>query len=104
MSRSKSPFERWDLDPHLSLADITERLRELAEDADPELAEEIRAAWRELTLHPDGRFEAALDARPETRVPVGPPPRFVKIDIVEAPLELSDLLPKPRLRNRDGLT
>jgi hypothetical protein len=102
MKKRTSAFERWDIDPRKGPAEITERLRELAEDADPARANEIRAAWQELTLHPSKRFEAALDTRPESRVELGALPSFPRATMVrEAPLELSDLLPPPRLRFRD---
>ncbi len=104
MTKKTSVFERWNIDPRLGSAEITERLRELAEDADPALADELRAAWQELTLHPSKRFEAALETRPETRVELGAPPSFPPIGRVdEAPLTLSDLLSPPRLsRHRDA--
>lgn len=98
-----SPFERFDIDPRGGPAAITERLRELAEDAEgAEAQAEIRAAWEELTRHPRRRFEAALDAHPETRAPIGePPPRARSAGRVEpeAPLDLPDLIARPRLES-----
>jgi len=69
-----NPFERFDIDPRDGLAAITERLRELAEDADEDERERLRAEWDRLTLHPRTRLEAALDAFPETRAPLAPRP------------------------------
>lgn len=70
-----NPFERYDLDPHAGIGAITERLRELSEDAKTEEEREaLRAAWEELTLHPARRLRAALFAHPETRAPLGAPP------------------------------
>ncbi len=70
-----NPFERYDLDPRDGITAITQRLKELAEDAkDDAEREHIRAAWEELTLHPARRPRAALFAHPETRSPLGAPP------------------------------
>ena len=75
-----NPFERYDLDPRDGIAVITQRLKELAEDArDDAERERIREAWEELTLHPARRFRAALFAHPETREgggALGTPPSF----------------------------
>jgi len=71
----QNPFERYDLDPREGVSAITQKLKELAEDAtDDAERERIRAAWEELTLHPQRRLRAALDAHPETRPPLGSPP------------------------------
>lgn len=72
---SKNLFERYGIDPMQGPAAITERLRELAEDAGEDERAEIRAAWEELTLHPLSRLNAAFGAHPETRPPLGAPPR-----------------------------
>lgn len=70
-----NPFERYALDPREGIAAITQRLKELAEDAkDDAERERIRAAWEELTLHPTRRLRAALFAHPETRPALGNPP------------------------------
>jgi len=72
-----NPFERYDLDPREGIAAITQRLKELAEDArSDEEREAIRTAWEELTLHPARRQRAALNAHPETRSAIGLPPSF----------------------------
>ena len=65
-----NPFERFDIDPMQGPTAITERLRELTEEADEAQREELRAVWEELTLHPRRRLQIALQAFPETRVPV----------------------------------
>lgn len=97
-ARGTSPFDRFDIDPRGGPAAITERLRELAEDADPDQRRAIRAAWEALTMHPLRRLEAALDAHPETREPLGEPPRRVAApDEPEPPLDLPDLVPRPRV-------
>lgn len=72
---SKNLFERYGIDPMQGAAAITERLRELAEDTGEDERAEIRAAWEELTLHPLRRLNAAFGAHPETRPPIGAPPR-----------------------------
>lgn len=82
-----NPFERYDLDPRDGVAAITQRLKELAEDAKTDAERErIRAAWEELTLHPARRLRAALLAHPETRPPLGSPPaaRRVRVASPEA--------------------
>jgi hypothetical protein len=72
-----NPFERYDLDPRDGIAAITERLKQLAEEAkDDAERDRIRAAWEELTLHPARRLRTALFAHPETRAPLGVPPPF----------------------------
>ena len=81
MSR-KNPFERYDIDPMQGPTAITARLRELAEDAGEDERAEIRAAWEELTLHPLRRLSAAFGAHPETRPPLGLPPRSTPLDPV----------------------
>jgi len=61
---SRNPFERFGIDPKEGPRAITERLRELVQDANEEDRAEIRAAWEELTLHPLRRLRAALGAHP----------------------------------------
>lgn len=100
----ESPFDRWGIDPLGGPAAITERLRELAEDAtsDAERAE-IRAAWEQLTLHPLRRFEAALDAFPETRPPLGGPPQaLARHEPSARALDLDDVLTMPRVEDALG--
>lgn len=93
---SDNPFERYDLDPREGIAAITQRLKELAEDAkDDAERDRIRAAWEELTLHPARRLRAALDAHPETRPPLGAPPPLPRLRVAGAPLELRDLAARP---------
>lgn len=97
MSRPENPFERYDLDPSLGPKAITERLRELAEDASPAERDVIRAAWEELTLHPLRRLAAAFDAHPATRpaMPLAPdPPARPEAD-VDPPRSLWELAVLP---------
>ena len=91
-----NPFERYDLDPRDGIAAITQRLKELAEDAtDDAERERIRAAWEELTLHPARRLRAALFAHPETRAPLGSPPMLPRVRVSPTELELRDLAARP---------
>lgn len=93
---SDNPFERYDLDPREGIVAITQRLKELAEDAqDDAERERIRAAWEELTLHPARRLRAALEAHPETRAPLGSPPPLPRVRISPTELELRDLAARP---------
>ena len=93
-----NPFERYDLDPRDGIAAITQRLKELAEDAkDDAERERIRAAWEELTLHPQRRLRAALFAHPETRKPLGSPPPLPRVVASPAELELRELAARPSL-------
>jgi hypothetical protein len=93
---SDNPFERYGLDPREGIVAITQRLKELAEDAkDDAERERIRAAWEELTLHPARRLRAALDAHPETRAPLAGAPPLPRLRIAPAPLELRDLAARP---------
>jgi hypothetical protein len=98
---SDNPFERYDLD---ALRDdvpaITSRLRELIEDAPDEAERErLRAAWEELTLHPERRFRAALQAHPETRAPLGSPPPRKRVSAAKEPalLDRFELYARPSL-------
>lgn len=75
MSDDENPFDRYDLDPRASPEAITERFRELVEGAPEHERDALRAAWDALTLHPEGRVRAAFFAHPETRPPLGAPPK-----------------------------
>ena len=93
---SDNPFERYDLDPREGIVAITQRLKEIAEDAkDDAERDRIRAAWEELTLHPARRLRAALNAHPETRAPLGSPPLVPRLRISPTELELRDLAARP---------
>ena len=93
---SDNPFERYDLDPREGIVAITQRLKELAEDAKSDTErDQIRAAWEELTLHPARRLRAALDAHPETRAPLGSPPSLPRLRLSPTELELRDLAARP---------
>lgn len=93
----ENPYERWDIDPLGGPAAITERMRELAEDAPDEASRKaIRAAWEELTLHPARRLRAALTAHPDTHGHAGAPPAPPRV--ASTPIEsltLSDLALRP---------
>lgn len=98
-----NPFERYDLDPRDGIAAITQRLKELAEDAkDDAERERIRAAWEELTLHPRRRLRAALDAHPETRLPLGSPPMPPRARGARAEIGLRDLAARPTIAGESG--
>lgn len=91
-----NPFERFDIDPRDGIAAVTQRLRELAEDAsDDAERERIRAAWEELTLHPARRLRAALFAHPETRQPLAGPPPLPRMRAAATELGLRDLAARP---------
>ena len=93
-----NPFERFDLDPRAGPRALTERLRELVEEAaTEERRAEIRAAWEELTMHPARRLALALGAHPESRPELagGPPPR--KDHPPPPPLALVDVAPRIRV-------
>lgn len=96
MAGDDNPFERYGLDPREGVVAITQRLKELAEDAtDDAERERIRAAWEELTLHPARRLRAALNAHPETRAPLGAPPTLPRVRVSPTELELRDLAARP---------
>ena len=92
----ENPFERYGLDPREGVVAITQRLKELAEDAKTDAErDQIRAAWEELTLHPARRLRAALNAHPETRPPLGSPPALPRLRTSTIELELGDLAARP---------
>jgi hypothetical protein len=93
----RNPYERFGIDPLGGPAAITERMRELVEDAPDDAARaEIRAAWEELTLHPLRRLRAALGAHPEHRAALGLRPRPPDPASTTAPeLGMLDLAPRP---------
>ncbi len=73
-------FDALDLDPWSTPEEITEALRERAEAADPEERLRLQAAWRELTLHPGPRLDAALLSHPRRRA-AAPSPRRRRADL-----------------------
>ena len=102
---SDNPFERYDLDPRDGIAAITQRLKELAEDAkDDAERERIRSAWEELTLHPRRRLRAALFAHPETREPLGTPPSLPRARGGRTELVLRELAARPSMLDAVGGT
>lgn len=91
-----NPFEEFDLDPREGISAITQRLKELAEDAtDERERERIRAAWEELTLHPGRRLRAALGAHPDSRAALGSPPALPRPRVTATELGLRDLAARP---------
>lgn len=99
MRHDDNPYERWDIDPAGGPAAITERMRELIEEAtDDAQKAEIRAAWEELTLHPARRFRAALGAHPDHRAGIGRRPMPPRPSIPPSPeLTLSDVALRPSI-------
>ena len=97
-----NPFERYNLDPREGISAITQKLKELAEEAKSDAErDEIRAAWEELTLHPARRLRAALFAHPETRPELGSPPMLPRRRAALDPsaanslgLEVHDIAPR----------
>ncbi|NUP04465.1 MAG: hypothetical protein HOW73_00200 [Polyangiaceae bacterium] len=81
-------FDDFDLDPVASSDAITERMRELVEDAEPDARQAIRSAWEELTVHPKKRILQALttfvDPEPEV---VAPPTRAPSVKAHAAPID-----------------
>ncbi len=100
----QNPYERWDIDPLGGPAAITERMRELVEDAPDEATRKaIRAAWEELTLHPARRLAAALGAHPDSHGPRGaPPPSPRAARPKSAELTLTDLALRPSVLDALG--
>jgi hypothetical protein len=96
---SSNPFERFGIDPKEGPRAITERLRELAEDANEDDRAAIRAAWEELTLHPLRRLRAAFGAHPLhpdfSRTSPDYAPLRKRKAVTELPPTLQDLAPRP---------
>lgn len=100
----KSLFERFDIDPRQGPRAITERLRELAEEAPEHERNEIRAAWEELTLHPMRRLRAAFAAHPESRPPLGAPPPLPREPAsMERALTLGEIAARPSVARAFGV-
>lgn len=98
-----NPFERYGLDPFDGPAAITERMRELAEDAESEEERAaIREAWEALTLHPRRRLELALEAHPDSRPPLGRSPRPRRRGRSVDALGLADLTALPSVAGALG--
>ncbi len=72
---SQNPFELLDLDPLAGAFQITERVRELSEDASEERRRALRELWNELTLHPQTRIAAAVTTFCGEPLVVVEPPR-----------------------------
>jgi hypothetical protein len=89
----ENPFDDYDIDPLAGPEAITERFRELSEDADEIQREALRAVWERLVTHPRDRLQAAFEAFPETRSPWGhapPPDHAPATALVDPPLGASD--------------
>lgn len=100
-----NPFELYDIDPSDGPSAITARMREHIEAAETdEEREGIRAAWEALTLDPRRRLVLALAAHPESRPPLGRPPRPVRRPLPSAELELADLITFPSVQAAIGLS
>lgn len=100
--RGDNPFRRYGLDVTQDLASITERLRQLADDAvDPEERRAIREAWEQLTRSPVVRFELALDVSP-ARDAVPPPASATESSAPPFDPTLLDLLAPAPLAPRLG--
>jgi hypothetical protein len=101
----KNLCERYDIDPRQGTRAITERMRELAEDADTEEERaELRATWEELTVHPARRLRAAFGAHPESRPLIGAPPPTggAAAGPVDPDLTLSELALRPSIARALG--
>lgn len=59
-SPGDNPFDRFDLDPCADVETITERMRELAQEAPEAERQLVRDTWETLTLEPRRRMAAAL--------------------------------------------
>lgn len=79
MRDDENPFDRYEIDPRASPEAITERFRELVADAPERERDALRAAWDALTMHPESRVRAAFFAHPETRPPLGAPPKRKRV-------------------------
>lgn len=102
----ENPFEKFDIDPRSSTAQITARFRELVQDARTEDAKAVlRAAWEELTLHPRDRLLAAMATFPETReeIPLGVDALLPNaVPLATHDLDLTDLLAPPTVLSALG--
>ncbi len=98
-AKPENPFERFDLDPKEGSRGITERLRELAEEAGETERAAIREAWEELTLHPLRRLRAALTAFPvheeASSSTAAAAPLGARRPARREPLTLAELAPRP---------
>ena len=64
---NENPFDRYGIDPREGPEGITERMRELIEDAPDEATRDaVRAAWEALTRDPRGRAHLALRTHPRS--------------------------------------
>jgi 8-oxo-dGTP pyrophosphatase MutT (NUDIX family) len=98
---SRNPFERFGIDPKEGPRAITERLRELAQDANEEDRAAIREAWEELTLHPLRRLRAAVGAHPRHPDAARTSPDYAPLrgrkTSTQEPLTFADFAPRPSI-------
>jgi hypothetical protein len=91
-----SVFDRLELDPEASLAELTEALRDLAQSADPAERDMARRAFERLTERPEAHFLELVRAVPrEPPVRAAPLPKLPPVA-----LTLDDLVP---IRASDAL-
>jgi len=64
MRRIGSLFERWDLDPAQSPAELTRAMQQLARSLPPEQRQELRDDWRALTTDAAAHLAQALWTHP----------------------------------------
>lgn len=64
MREPGSIFERWDLDPAKSPAELTRAMQELSRSLPPEQRQELRDDWRALTTDPASHLTQALWTHP----------------------------------------
>ncbi|RDV38936.1 hypothetical protein DV096_09095 [Bradymonadaceae bacterium TMQ3] len=64
MSKPASIFERWDLDPSQSPAELTRSMQALARALPPDERQQLRDDWRALTTNPQARLSQALWTHP----------------------------------------
>jgi len=99
---SENPFEKYDIDPLEGPRAITERFRELVEEAAESEREALRVQWEALITHPRERLRIALHSFPVAQpvpapapsAPNGAHPPLGEPDGLE-PLELKDLALAP---------
>ncbi|HTJ82375.1 MAG TPA: hypothetical protein VL400_11695 [Polyangiaceae bacterium] len=102
-----NPFDAFDLDPLAPPDALTERFREIVEDApDPAPA---RAAWELLTLHPHRRIRFALSTFVDDEAPSSGRVTAARSAPVVEPrtppeIDARHLLPLPRLSDHSPTT
>jgi hypothetical protein len=95
-----NPFDRYDIDPFAGPEAITERFRELIEDADEAAKDELRAVWEKLITHVRTRLRHALLAFPSAQSPAASVAGSVATrpsPADEPPLSLADVVLLPSI-------